>query len=202
MKNRQHSLHARARSVATAFIALLVVGAATSRPARGEEAGHAFLGPKKCKSCHMKQYKSWSKTKMSQAFEILKPGERAEAKTAAGYDPDKDYTTDEACVPCHVTGWGKKGGFVSIEETPLLAGVTCEACHGAGEGYLAKGFMTLKNKEFKRADVVAAGLVIPEASTCTSQCHNEKSPFYKPFDWETRKAQGTHEHFPLKYSHE
>jgi len=202
MKSRHSSLCFRIGSTIAAFVALLVLGAVASGSACGQEAEHAFLGPKKCKSCHMKQYKSWSKTKMSQAFEILKPGQRAEAKTAAGYDPDKDYSTDEACVPCHVTGWGKAGGFVSIEETPLLAGVTCESCHGAGEGFLAKGFMTLKNKEFKRADVVSAGLVIPDATTCTSQCHNEKNPFNKPFDWETRKAQGTHEHFPLKYQHQ
>jgi hypothetical protein len=200
---RPHPLNRlRVRPTLATLIVFCVVGLAGSGPLAGEEADWSYVGPKKCKSCHMKQFKSWSQTKMSQAFEILKPGQRAEAKKAAGYDPDKDYTTDKECLPCHVTGYGEKGGFVSIEETPLLAGVTCEACHGAGEGYLRKGFMTLKNKEFKRADVVSAGLVVPEASTCTSRCHNEKSPFYKPFDWETRKAQGTHEHFPLKYAHE
>ncbi len=60
-----------------------------------------FVGAKKCKMCHMKQFKSWETTKMAQAFELLKPGVAAEAKTAAGVDPNKDYTGDDSCLPCH-----------------------------------------------------------------------------------------------------
>ena len=48
--------------------------------------------------CHLKEWKSWSQTKMAQAFEQLKPGERTEAKKTAGLDPDKDYTQDETCL--------------------------------------------------------------------------------------------------------
>ena len=48
--------------------------------------------------------------------------------------------------------------------------------------------------------VVAAGMVVPDAETCQA-CHNPKSPFSSPFDYEARKRQGTHEHLPLKYSH-
>ncbi len=186
---------------------------AYSAPGLGADSGSAesgagtcvYVGTKKCKMCHIKQFKSWKETRMSQAFELLKPGVRAENKKSAGLDPNADYTTDKTCLPCHTTGYGQEGGFVSVEETPDRVGVGCEVCHGAGKGYLAKGFMTMKNKNFKRADVVAAGLVLPDASTCTGLCHNEKSPFFKPdvpFDWETRKAKGTHEHIPLKYEHE
>ena len=168
-----------------------------------ENAG--YVGPKKCRTCHVAQYKSWAETKMSKAFELLKPGVRPERKKAVGLDPDKDYTADTTCVPCHTTGYGKPGGFVSEEETPKMVGVTCEMCHGPGKAYLRKGFMTLKNKNFKRSKLVEAGLVIPNASTCTSLCHNEKNPFYdpkKPFNWEERKAKGTHVHKPLKYKHD
>ena len=162
----------------------------------------SYVGSKKCKICHMKQYKSWAKTLMAQSFDLLKPGIRAEAKQKAGFDPGKDYTTDKTCIPCHTTGNGAPGGFTSIEETPDLAGVGCEVCHGAGEGYLRKGFMTLKNKAFKLDDIKAAGLIVPDESTCTSLCHNEKNPFNKPFNWEERKTKGTHEHIPLKYDHQ
>ena len=41
---------------------------------------HGFVGTKACKKCHIKQYKSWAKTNMANAYNILKPGERSEAK--------------------------------------------------------------------------------------------------------------------------
>jgi hypothetical protein len=165
----------------------------------------SYQGTQKCKKCHIKQYKGWSQTKMAKAFELLKPGVRAEEKKSVGLDPEKDYTKDETCIPCHTTGYGKSGGFTSLEETPELVGVGCEVCHGPGGGYLREGYMTMKNKMYKRSELIEAGLVIPDASTCTALCHNENSPFFKadqPFDWEKRKSEGTHEHLPLKYDHD
>lgn len=159
-----------------------------------------YVGVARCRPCHLQQAKSWEQTKMAKAFELLKPGVAAESKRAHKLDPEKDYTHDAACVGCHVTGYGKPGGFESTEKTPGLAGVQCEACHGAGAGYLKPNLMSLQNKQFKRADVVAAGLVIPDAETC-HVCHNKKNPFNKPFDFASRKNQGTHQHLPLKYPH-
>ncbi len=166
-----------------------------------QAAAAQYVGVKKCRPCHLSQFKSWEQTKMAKAFELLKPGMAAEAKRAQKLDPDKDYTADPNCVTCHVTGFGQPGGFVSVAKTPDLAGVTCEVCHGPGAGYLKPNLMSLQNKEYKRADVVAAGMVIPSVETCKT-CHNPKSPFYKPFDYETRKREGTHEHTPLKYKHD
>ena len=158
-----------------------------------------YVGAKRCRVCHMPQAKAWQETKMAKAFELLKPGVAAEAKQSHDLDPNKDYTTDAACVGCHSTGYGE-GGFESIAATPELAGVTCEACHGPGVNYLKPNLMSLSNKEYKRADLVAAGFVVPTAETC-QKCHNEKSPFYEEFDFEQRKADGTHKHFPLKWEH-
>ena len=163
-----------------------------------------YVGAKKCKGCHLKQFQSWEQTKMAKSFELLKPGAAAAAKKKANLDPQKDYTRDEKCLGCHTTGYGKPGGFVSVEKTPDLTGVQCESCHGPGSEYLKEGFMTLKNKEYKRAEVVKAGLVIPVGETCTSGCHNDKSPFVGKgyvFNFEERRKQGTHEHLALKYPH-
>jgi mono/diheme cytochrome c family protein len=164
----------------------------------------AYVGARKCRACHLKQFQSWEQTKMAKSFELLKPGVRAPEKTKAKLDPHKDYTHDGKCVSCHTTGYGKPGGFVSLEKTPEMVGVQCESCHGPGGDYLKEGAMTLKNKEYKRAELVKVGLVVPNAETCTSICHNEKSPFVGKdyvFNFEERKKQGTHDHNPLKYTH-
>jgi hypothetical protein len=165
-----------------------------------------FIGTKACKKCHIKQFKSWAKTKMANAYDILKPGERIEAKKRVSLDPEKDYTEASECLPCHTTGYGLPGGFISAEETPQLLGVSCETCHGAGSEYSKKQYMHTKNKEYKRADIIKVGLVSPvTGEMCTSLCHNKKSPFFdknEPFDFKKRKDQGTHEHFLLKYNHD
>lgn len=164
---------------------------------------HAYIGTKNCRKCHIKQWKSWSETKMAQAFEALKPGTVAERKAELGLDPQKDYTTDPECVRCHVTGYGKEGGFISIEETPDLAGIGCEMCHGPGGTYTQDGYMTLQNKEYKRADLIAVGLISPPTEAQCRQCHNEDVPIPDyTFDFETMKAKGTHENAPLKYDHD
>lgn len=165
---------------------------------------HEYTGSKKCKLCHLKEWKSWSETKMANAFELLKPGERADKKKAAGLDPQKDYTTDATCLRCHTTGYGKPGGYVDAASTADLAGVGCEMCHGAGGTYTKDGYMTLKNNQFKKADLVAVGLSDPITQKQCAVCHNTDSPFVGDdyvFDFEARKSQGTHEKFPLKYTH-
>ena len=165
---------------------------------------HAYIGSKKCKMCHLKEYKSWEATKMANTLEVLKPGERAEAKQAVGLEPDKDYTEDPTCVKCHVTGYGLEGGFATIESTPGLAGVGCEMCHGPGGTYAKAEYMSLKNKEYKKADIVTVGLVDQVTAAQCNGCHNTESPFVGDdyvFDFASRKTEGTHELYPLKYEH-
>lgn len=166
-----------------------------------QPAAAQYVGVSKCRPCHLAVFKSWEQTRMAKAFELLKPGVAADAKKAHKLDPNKDYTADPKCVSCHVLGLGKRGGFVSVEKTPTLVGVQCEACHGAGGGYLKPALMSLSNKEYKRSALVAAGMVMPSAETCQT-CHNQKSPFYKPFDYQTRLHEGVHAHEPLKYKHD
>ena len=181
--------------------ALIVVCAAHSSI---DAADHAYVGSKKCKMCHIKEYKSWEATNMAKAFDVLKPGERSDAKSKAGLDPAKDYTTDATCVKCHVTGYGESGGFTDVESTPDLVGVGCEMCHGPGGTYIKPEHMSLKNKEYKKADLVAVGMVDQVAEGQCRGCHNEESPFVGPgyvFDFEANKEEGTHEKYALKYQH-
>jgi mono/diheme cytochrome c family protein len=152
----------------------------------------------------MKQFKSWSKTKMATSFENLKPGVKAAEKKKAGIDPDKDYTTDENCLKCHTTGYGKPSGFKSLTETPKLINVQCEACHGPGADFRA---IMKKDKKFKLSDVKTAGLMIPsETENNCMECHGGDSPFNEKVDPKYKfeikeRLKNTHEHFPLKYQH-
>ncbi len=161
----------------------------------------SYVGAKKCKACHLKEFTSWSETRMAKSFELLQPGASAEAKKKAKLDPGKDYTADPVCLACHTTGYGKPGGFVSLASTPDLVGVQCEMCHGPGGTFTQKENMSLTNKEYKKADLVKLGLVGEITKTQCENCHNPKSPFYKEFKFEERKAKGTHEKFPLKFKH-
>lgn len=184
-------------TILIAAVALLVAAPA----AKAED--HAFIGSKNCKKCHIKQYKSWEQTKMGSAYESLKPGVDVEAKATMGLNADEDYTQNAECVACHVTGHGKEGGFTSEADTPELAGVGCEMCHGAGGTYSQDEYMSLKNKEYKRAEVVAVGMVEKVGEEQCVQCHNENVPIEGyTFDFETKKAEGTHENIPLKYNHD
>lgn len=179
---------------------LILVPAASA----AAEAGNAYVGTRKCKMCHLKEWTSWSETKMAKAFEQLKPGESADAKKGAGLDPGKDYTRDAACLPCHTTGYGQSGGFVDGEKTPDLAGVGCEMCHGPGGTYTQSQYMSLQNKEYRKGELLTAGLVGPITEGQCTRCHNRKSPFVGAnyvFDFAKRKEQGTHVKFPLKYQH-
>lgn len=191
----------RISSISLLSLAILLLFAWLT-PSGADE--HPYIGSSNCRKCHIKEYRSWSETKMAKAFDVLKPGERAEAKTKAGLDPNKDYTTDKTCVKCHVTGFGKPGGFVDLKTTPDLVGVGCEMCHGPGGTYTQDGYMTLQNREYKRADLVKVGLVGEVTQAQCVTCHNAESPFVPDgfvFDFAANKDKGTHEVFPLKYPH-
>ncbi len=177
---------------------------------------YAYIGSRKCKICHLKLYKSWAKTKMGRAFEILKPGQSVEAKKKHGLDPEKDYTQDKTCLECHVTGFGKKGGYKildraafknekaykrALKKSKNFHGVGCESCHGPGGDY-NKVFKEINKskRKYKVQELYAKGMWKKDIKVCV-RCHNERSPTYdkkKPFDYEKEKDKGTHEHEVLK----
>ena len=122
-------------------------------------AAPTYVGVDKCKLCHKIQFDSWSKTKHAKAFDSLKPEEKAKKE----------------CIDCHVTAGNKD-----------LAGVQCEACHGAGSDYKTLAIMKDKAKS------VAAGLKIPAEKDCLV-CHNKKSPNFKGFNF-ADAVKKVHEH--------
>ena len=196
-----------------AFAAVVaVIAFARPMPTVSAADGPEYISQKGCKKCHFKQHRSWKKTVHAKALDILKPGERAEAKTKAGQDPNKDYSTDPACLKCHVTGYGEPGGYPAYKEgwsedeqklAKNNAGVGCEACHGKGSLYSP---YKKDNEEYKQADIVKLGLILPvSAANCTG-CHNKDNPNAGDdyvFDFEAGKnnVDAVHEHLPLKFDH-
>lgn len=142
-----------------------------------------FEGSQSCKKCHLTKksgaaFKIWESSKHAQAFTTLGTEEaKAIAKKMGIEDPQKS----DKCLSCHVTAHGvdakRLGAKFSITE-----GVGCEACHGPGSEY--------NNKDIKEAvvagkmDAKAVGLIVAPTEADCKQCHNEKSPTYKPFKFE------------------
>lgn len=167
-----------------------------------------YVGSKKCKMCHSKSHKSWSKTKMAKTLDALKPGERVEAKIRLKFDPQKDYTQDPKCLECHTTGFGLPGGYPMPGDTKsagrakVNAGVTCEGCHGPASNYIKfhKTIMT-KKQPYTTDQLRQLGQPAADVKTCTP-CHNRRNPTVGPdfiFDYKKSKGKDTHENLPLKY---
>jgi tetratricopeptide (TPR) repeat protein len=172
--------------------------------------GATYIGVKKCKSCHFKQWNSWRKTKMAQTFEVLKPGVRSEEKTKLKFDPNKDYTRDTTCLGCHTSGFGIPGGYIvpadgdaeAKKQAADNAGVTCEGCHGPGSKSVEIQEDIKENKRpYKFAELRAVGFQKAGVRSCTP-CHNASDPGKEPgyhFAYEERRKEGQHENIELKY---
>ena len=95
----------------------------------GPALGASYVGSKACSECHTEQYETFTKY-------AKKAHSGDSVKLMAG-----DLTPEELaeCFHCHVTGYGKPGGFVSFEKTPGMADAGCEVCHGPGSEHVESG---------------------------------------------------------------
>ncbi len=146
--------------------------------AQEKEIEHKYVGSAKCKTCHKSeakgaQYTKWTESKHSKAFEVLASEEAVAVGKKLGIDNPQ---TSDKCLVCHVTAFSAPAE-AKAESFDQTEGVGCEACHGAGSDY--KKIKIMKDRE----TAVAAGLIISDEKLCVD-CHNEKSPTYKEFDFE------------------
>lgn len=129
-----------------------------------------YVGNEGCK-CHKLEIADWEISRHNRKlFDLLKPGKKRVEKKKAGYDPEKDYTTDKKCLKCHTTGYEKEGGFASLATTPDLVGVGCEMCHGPGGEY--RNLHKRVKPPFTRAEATAqAQLYSSEDKKVCNSCH-------------------------------
>jgi hypothetical protein len=89
-----------------------------------------FVGAVSCKRCHEANYRNWLRTKHARACQTIIASPK--------------YSQEE-CLVCHSTGYGKIAEYATVEEVPIyLQGVQCEACHGEGRGHPGKGAIERK----------------------------------------------------------
>lgn len=85
--------------------------------------GGGYAGSRVCKDCHEKQFERYRQ------FSLKSDSYKAIEKMQDGLT-EEDL---QQCYGCHTTGYGKRTGFESLEKTPHLKNVGCEACHGPGQ---------------------------------------------------------------------
>lgn len=126
-------------------IFFVVIPHQTSSFAGRDYSPSRYVGSKTCEPCHQEEYASFiqyaKKSKSFQSIERMKKGLSPE-------DLKK-------CYSCHTTGYGKSGGFISVEETPELKNAGCEVCHGPGGMHVETGDTNAIKRQLTREDCEA-----------------------------------------------
>ena len=164
-----------------------------------------WVGTRSCKMCHKTEAKGnqfgvWSATKHATALATLSSHEALKIAEERGLEALPSESAE--CLPCHTVRFGLGGyqllsaEFVAdeankkaVRKNKSLENVGCESCHGAGKNYKSKKIMTGIFDGSISPDSV--GLVMPNEETCTA-CHNERSPKFTGFDFESMYAKIAH----------
>ena len=147
---------------------------------KGPDDKNIYAGVKRCKVCHEteemgNQYTVWEHSKHADAYKTLLTEESAEIAKSWGLSLSAQEAPE--CLKCHVTGYNNSKaefGKKFIKED----GIQCESCHGPGEAYRKENIMCDRDLS------ITNGLILPKPKDCLS-CHNEESPRYKTFVYET-----------------
>ncbi|HBT76181.1 MAG TPA: hypothetical protein DEB39_04480 [Planctomycetaceae bacterium] len=130
-----------------------------------------YVGSQSCADCHEASHRVWKKSKHAAAWAGIKTNST----------PARDY--DAECIGCHVVGWNPQemipfeSGFLGEEETPHLANVGCESCHGPGEVHVRAEMGN--DKELQEKLRAAVRLPLAEAMRTCVACHDgDNSPAF------------------------
>jgi len=182
---------------AIALVALAFSGRAVQPEPVAETDGHTqlvqdhqFIGATRCRTCHRKeedgaQFDKWAASAHAEAFNVLATDEAKAIAAEKGID---DPQAADECLKCHVTGHGAPAEMLGAKYD-MAEGVTCESCHGAGGDYYKKS--TMEGIASGEIDGATVGYMVPDVETCTA-CHNDTSPTYKEFDYDTQVAKIAH----------
>ncbi|MFQ5877571.1 MAG: redoxin domain-containing protein [Acidobacteriota bacterium] len=133
--------------------------------------GVAHVGAEACRACHQAEYRQWERTPHAAAFARL-------LRERRGADP--------ACLPCHTTGMGLKGGFGDPEATASMTNVQCEVCHGPGADHVGAPEDAKVETIYGITDQCSFCII---QGVCTA-CHDQDND--PDFDIETALPRVTH----------
>lgn len=120
--NQGHGLFGCLAAVLAVFFVLSSYSAARTQTGQ-------FVGSGACQECHETEYENFRK--------YSKKAHSGDSVKIMASDLTKTELAE--CFGCHVTGYGKPGGFVSFEQTPQLSDAGCEVCHGPGYDHVDSG---------------------------------------------------------------
>ena len=117
--------------------------------------GTAYVGSEACAPCHAELFEQWRTSGHGKALHTLQ---------AAGRENEQE------CLSCHTTAYGELSGYRG-SNTPSLAGVGCESCHGPGADHVAAG-----------KDATAASIygLVSDCESCQTEpgcrtCHDREN---------------------------
>jgi 2',3'-cyclic-nucleotide 2'-phosphodiesterase (5'-nucleotidase family) len=118
-----------------------------------------YVGESACAQCHAQIVQQLAASKHVHAYEALQA---------------KDQQRSAACLPCHVTGYNKAGGWNILKnsERPEARGVHCENCHGPGEYHVAVQSGLKAPPDLTLGGRNKSGLLTASERTCGA-CHDE-----------------------------
>ncbi len=90
---------------------------------------HQVLGAESCEKCHAAEVSVWKQTPHFGTFQTLH--RKPEAQQIAQKMGVESFKENSACMKCHYT---VKHTSSSLE---AIAGVSCESCHGAAQGWVS-----------------------------------------------------------------
>jgi hypothetical protein len=88
-----------------------------------------ILGPDSCTKCHEKEMQQWHSTPHFATFEALH--RKTEAKAIADRLGLGSIKRNDTCLTCHYTEQEVNS------RTRVIAGISCESCHGAAKDWVA-----------------------------------------------------------------
>ena len=142
-----------------------------------------YIGVTKCKTCHKtkkhgEQFRIWSEGPHAKAYATLA---NEQSKAIAKEKGIENAQEAGECLKCHITAYGVDSQYLGPKHK-TEDGVGCESCHGAGGDYWKMKTMKLIYKG--ELDPASVGLITDFKNVCIG-CHNEESPTYKEFVYDT-----------------
>jgi hypothetical protein len=134
------------------------------------------VGSDQCAKCHQAEVQQWMRTPHFATFDALH--RKPEAKEIANRLDLRSIKRNETCTRCHYTQQDQ-GGRVRV-----VAGISCESCHGAAADWLAvhadyggqnvtKEMESPEHRQRRLADSFARGMNNPHnVYLIAKQCYN------------------------------